>query len=148
MNHQQMIHEEMVRRLVKPGDEILATLTPEMVNLWHLATGVAGEAGELIDAIKKPAIYNKPIDLANVLGEMGDLEFYLEGMRQALKITREQVLHANYSKLKVRYHGLIYSDQAAQQRADKEFGQPHHGHDEYEAIDNPDNEAPTAADFL
>ena len=78
---------------------------------------MAGEAGELIDAIKKPAIYNKPIDLANVLEEMGDLEFYLEGLRQALNITREQVLHANYSKLKVRYQGLVYSDQAAQQRA-------------------------------
>jgi NTP pyrophosphatase (non-canonical NTP hydrolase) len=115
----QDIHTQMVARLTKPGEDILKTLTASTTNLWHLATGVAGEAGELLDAIKKAAIYNKPLDVENVLEEMGDLEFYLEGLRQALGVEREHVLHANYRKLAVRYQGLIYSDQAAQQRADK-----------------------------
>ena len=112
-------HQEMVTALVKPGSDILAKLTPEAVNLWHLATGVSGEAGELLDAVKKFAIYNKPLDIANVIEEMGDLEFYLEGVRQALGLSREAILHSNIQKLAVRYAGFKYSDQAAQTRADK-----------------------------
>jgi len=49
---------------------------------------------------------------------MGDLEFYLEGLRQGLDITREQVLNANIEKLSKRYNGFEYSDQAANDRVD------------------------------
>lgn len=112
-------HSEMVSVLVKPGEDIIASLTPEKAHLWHMATGVAGEAGELLDAIKKHVIYNKPIDIENVIEELGDLEFYMEGIRQGLGITREQTIEQNIAKLSVRYHGLTYSDQKAQDRADK-----------------------------
>ncbi len=112
-------HSEMVAALVKPGEDILSTVTPEKADLWHMATGVAGEAGELLDAVKKHVIYNKPIDIENVIEELGDLEFYMEGVRQNLGITREQTIEQNIAKLSVRYHGLTYSDQKAQDRADK-----------------------------
>jgi len=46
-------------------------------------------------------------------------EFFLEGIRQRLGITREETLEANIDKLGLRYQGLKYSDQAAQDRADK-----------------------------
>lgn len=112
-------HSEMVAVLVKPGEDIISSLTPEKADLWHMATGVAGEAGELLDAVKKHVIYNKPIDIENVIEELGDLEFYMEGVRQNLGITREQTIEQNIAKLSVRYHGLTYSDQKAQDRADK-----------------------------
>lgn len=112
-------YEDMVEALIKPGQAIQTTLTKYKVNLWHLATGVAGEAGELIDAIKKHVVYNKELDFENVIEELGDLEFYMEGLRQGLGITREQTLAANVAKLGVRY-AQGYSDKAAQVRADKE----------------------------
>lgn len=112
-------YEDMVEALIKPGQAIQMTLTEDKVNLWHLATGVAGEAGELIDAIKKHVVYNKELDFENVIEELGDLEFYMEGLRQGLGITREQTLAANVAKLGVRY-AKGYSDKAAQVRADKE----------------------------
>ena len=84
-----------------------------------MAMGVSGESGELLDAIKKATIYRKPIDMDNVIEELGDLEFYMEGLRQGLGITREQTLEANIKKLSVRYASLSYSDQQAQDRADK-----------------------------
>jgi NTP pyrophosphatase (non-canonical NTP hydrolase) len=112
-------HADMVKTLSKPGADIVNTLTPEKADLWHHGTGVAGEAGELLDAIKKAAIYNKPIDRANVVEELGDLEFYMEGIRQNLGISREETLEANIAKLRLRYEGLKYSDGAAQARADK-----------------------------
>lgn len=110
---------EMVAALVKPGADIQATLTPEKVNLWHLATGVAGEAGELLDAIKKYVIYNKELDVTNVVEELGDLMFYMEGLMQALQISGQQCVEANIAKLGVRY-AQGYSDKAAQDRADKD----------------------------
>jgi len=116
-------HAEMVHTLVKPGEDILAQLTPEKVDAWHAATGVVGEAGELIDAVKKMAIYNKPIDRDNVIEELGDLEFYMEQIRHNLGITRDETLQGNMDKLAERYAGFKYSDEAAQNRADKPTGQ-------------------------
>ena len=112
-------HPDMVRSLVKPGANIIANLTPAAADAWHHATGISGEAGELLDAIKKHVIYNKPLDRDNVIEELGDLEFYMEGLRQNLGVTRQETIAANINKLSVRYAGLKYSDKAAQERADK-----------------------------
>ncbi len=112
-------HAEMVSTLVKSGAEILDTLTPAKANLWHLASCVPSEAGELFDAVKKHVIYGKEIDMKNVIEELGDIEFYLEGVRQALHITREETLESNIAKLSKRYENFKYSDKAAQERADK-----------------------------
>lgn len=112
-------HGEMVAALSKTGEEILASLTPHKCEAWHHASCVPGEAGELFDAVKKFVIYNKPIDRANVVEELGDLEFYMEGVRAAFDITREETLEANMSKLEKRYPGFKYTDQRAQNRADK-----------------------------
>lgn len=111
--------EDMVRKLVKPGAAILAEISPEEAHLMHMLLGLAGEVGELIDACKKSIIYRKPMDRINLLEELGDLEFYMEGIRQAFFIYRPAVLEANIAKLSARYNKLTYSDQAAQDRADK-----------------------------
>lgn len=113
-------HGDMVAALVKPGKNILDSLTSEKCDLWHGATGIVGEAGELVDAIKKHVIYNKPLDRENVIEELGDLEFYMAQVRHNLNITREECLEQNIKKLSVRYEGLKYSDTAAQTRADKQ----------------------------
>jgi NTP pyrophosphatase (non-canonical NTP hydrolase) len=112
-------HNEMVASLVKPGVAIAAALTGDKAHLLHMSVGISGESGELLDAIKKHVIYNKPIDLENVIEELGDLEFYMEGLRQGLGISREETIDANIAKLGVRY-AQGYSDKAAQERADKQ----------------------------
>ena len=112
----------MVRQLAKNGTDILNSMTGEDAHTLHMAVGISGESGELLDAIKKAVIYRKPLDRENVIEELGDIEFYLEGLRQSLNITREQTLNANIAKLGVRYKGHKYSDSQAQDRADKEHG--------------------------
>ena len=109
----------MVAALVKPGADIAFDITPSQAHLLHMAVGIAGEAGELLDAIKKHVIYQKPLDEENVVEELGDLEFYLEGLRSALLLTRNDTLRHNLKKLGRRYHQGSYSDQQAQERADK-----------------------------
>lgn len=115
----QEFYADFVRKLAKPPEDLLKQLTVSKVNAWHAATGISGEAGELLDAIKRYAVYDKPIDLMNVREELGDLEFYLEMIRQALGISRVETITCNVSKLAERYANLVYSDQACNDRADK-----------------------------
>ena len=113
-----MEHSELVRNLKKNGAVILANLTAEECDLTHHGIGVVGEGAELLDAIKKLIIYRRPLDMENVIEELGDLEFFMEGLRQNLGITREQTIEHNIAKLLKRYP-KGYSDEAAQTRADK-----------------------------
>lgn len=112
-------HSKMVKQLAKSGDQIVNEMTPINAHLLHMSVGVSGEAGELLDAVKKAVIYQKPIDVENIIEELGDLEFYMEGLRQGLNITREQTLQSNITKLGERYKGHLYSDKQAQERSDK-----------------------------
>lgn len=111
-------YPEFVASLVKPPAAIISTLNADKVDLIHAVLGVSGEAGELLDAIKKFVIYNKNLDLENVIEELGDLEFYMEQLRQRLGVTRAQCITANMKKLQQRYE-KGYSDKAAAARADK-----------------------------
>lgn len=113
----------MVATLAKPGREIKESLTSEQAHLIHMGIGIAGEAGELLDAVKKHSIYQKSLDRENVIEELGDLEFYLEGLRQGIGVSRDAVLEYNREKLSKRYHQGTYSDQQAQERADKGEGE-------------------------
>lgn len=120
MDDVEKAHYDMVVRLKKDGQAIIDQMTPDKADLDHMAKGVAGEAGELLDAVKRWTVYNKPLDRINVIEELGDMEFYLAGIRHRLDITREETLVGNMAKLGVRYSSGSYSDAEAQARADKE----------------------------
>lgn len=111
-------YSEFVSGLAKPGEDILKQLTPEDAHLIHMILGVCGEAGELLDAVKKATIYRKEIDLRNVIEELGDIEFYLQGIRNHFRFSRDEIIEANHGKLSRRYPNG-YSNTAAQARADK-----------------------------
>lgn len=88
-------------------------------DLLHAAVGICGEAGELMDAVKKHWAYGKDLDRDNIIEELGDLEWYMQLARLVIGVSRAEVLEANQAKLSVRYAGLGYSDDAAIARADK-----------------------------
>jgi NTP pyrophosphatase (non-canonical NTP hydrolase) len=112
-------HSDMVKALVKSGEQIKEEITGSDVNMIHMVMGISGEAGELLDAVKKATVYRKELDRVNIIEELGDLEFYMEGLRQELGITRGETLEENIKKLGKRYEGFKYSNQAAINRADK-----------------------------
>jgi len=111
-------YTEFVRSRAKNPVIIDESLTPNKVNLIHMQMGISGEAGEITDCIKKHTMYNQPLDLDNLIEELGDLEFYLEGLRQELKIDRDTIIQKNIKKLSSRYP-QGYSDKDAQERKDK-----------------------------
>ncbi len=88
------------------------------VGLIHAALGVAGEAGELVDTVKKSMFYGKPLDKENLKEEAGDTLWYLALLCQTLGCTLEEIAQANIDKLRVRYPEK-YTDAAAVARADK-----------------------------
>lgn len=111
-------YDNFVDGLAKP----LPTIAQE---LHHATTGMSGEAGELLDITKKLWIYEKPITdevVQHLVEELGDIRWYYQLMLNTLGITDEMVLAFNKSKLLKRYPGGVYSDAAAQARADKAPG--------------------------
>ncbi len=166
-------YDFMVSQLLKRGADILATMTPEKVNMLHCAIGLSGEVAELFDAnvddrenileelgdidfylsglfqsifevgvpelgsvesdiddlvihagtildqVKKYVVYNKPLDIVQLENALLDFVLTLDYVRKALNFTKQECIDANAAKLAVRYKGG-YSDQAAQDRADKQ----------------------------
>jgi NTP pyrophosphatase (non-canonical NTP hydrolase) len=98
-------------------------LHDQKLDLLHGAVSISSESEELldavIDAVKKHWIYNKPLDVTNVIEELGDLRFYIQAVMNVLGISEQQVVQENANKLCVRYKQLRYSDEAARSREDK-----------------------------
>jgi len=111
-------HQEMVDKLCKSGESIMSSMTSHKMHLLHMASKLCSEAGELMDAIGKNSFYNKDLDMANVIEELGDMEFYMHGIRKDLGIIRADTLYHNMNKLDRRY-SEGYSDKAAHARTDK-----------------------------
>ena len=93
--------------------------TPSQCELLHAAIGIAGEAGELLDAVRKHVFDGQPLDRDNVIEELGDLCFYLEAAMMNIGIMRPLLQELNMAKLSKRYEGG-YTDQQAQERKDKQ----------------------------
>lgn len=110
---------KMTLALAKDGNQIKQELTPEQANLLHMGVGVSTEANELLDAIKKHTIYQKPLDVENVKEELGDLLFYMSNLMQSVGLSFEEILQHNIDKLSIRYSSGKYTNEQAQQRADK-----------------------------
>lgn len=116
-------HYELVNNLFKTGEAIQPSITAQKLSVLHATIGISGEAGELLDAVKKHVMYNKPLDVENVIEELGDLYFYMEALEQALGLSKEAIIRHNISKLSIRYSSGSYSDTQAQERADKQDGE-------------------------
>lgn len=88
---------QMVHDLFRKADTY--ELTPFQKDMLHAACGVGGEGCEVLDEVKKFCFTGKALSRNKLVKEMGDLEFYLEKMRQLIKITRDEVLAENMKKL-------------------------------------------------
>lgn len=100
------------RQCAWPGDG-------DEYNLNHSALGIAGEAGEVVDILKKYVIYGKPLDRAKLVEELGDLLFYLDALVDDIGSNWDEVRQVNYDKLRARYPSG-YSDSAAIARKDQQ----------------------------
>ena len=85
--------------------------------LSNMALGLAGEAGETADMLKKHLFHGKALDRDEVVRELGDVLWYVAGMATAIGISLDEVARRNVEKLRRRYPDG-FSVEASAQRAD------------------------------
>lgn len=77
-------------------------------NVIHASLGIGGEAGEILDHVKKSAFNNRVLDHKQLIAEVGDLMWYLNLLVTSLGTTWGHVLSINLAKLEARYPDLKY----------------------------------------
>lgn len=82
---------------------IKGRVTDENIRLLHAGIGLATEAGEFLDALKKHVFYGKDLDKVNLMEECGDLMWYMSVALDALGYDYKQVMDRNIEKLSARY---------------------------------------------
>lgn len=119
-----LVEEKVLDKRLPEYEDFVAALAKPMPtpveNLLHMAVGMSGEAGELLDAVKKVWAYNKQPDFENLIEELGDLYFYFQGMLNFLGLDVEFIKRMNQDKLSKRFPNIAYSDLHAQARLDKQ----------------------------
>lgn len=73
------------------------------LNIMAFCMGLAGEAGEVVDLLKKHTAQGKEFAEAALVNELGDVEYYLQLIRSQFGITREECIEMNVKKLNARY---------------------------------------------
>lgn len=79
---------------------------PQMIRLDNAALGLAGEAGEFADTIKKVLHQGHPLDevaLTKLKKELGDALWYVNQGADALGSSLQEVARLNNAKLRARY---------------------------------------------
>lgn len=71
--------------------------------LTNMALGIAGEAGECADLVKKHVFHGKPLDVTKLTKEIGDTIFYAAALAAAAGVQLTDVVQANVLKLEMRY---------------------------------------------
>lgn len=82
------------------------------IRLATAAMGVAGEAGELANIIKKHVSHGHLLDIAHVREEVGDVLWYLAEIASICDFTLEGVALENIYKLQLRYPDGFNTDRS------------------------------------
>lgn len=110
-------------RIANSHNQIVKDLFRPMANrqdeLLHAVVGIGGEAGELLDCVKKHVYYDKSLDVKNVLEEAGDVLFYLKAMLMLVGMDITDVEAYNFKKLSARYPDGKFTTLHAAARLDK-----------------------------
>lgn len=94
--------------------------TVNAVKMLHAAIGLATEAGEIMDQIKRTMFYGNKLDRTNLVEETGDILWYAALMCDGLGISMEEVMAANIAKLRARYPDQFTTAKALKRNLKKE----------------------------
>lgn len=80
-----------------------ATYSDEQVMLVWNALGLAGEAGEVADCVKKAVFHQHGLDRDKLIKELGDVLWYVAALCTKLDVPMSEVMALNIEKLEQRY---------------------------------------------
>jgi NTP pyrophosphatase (non-canonical NTP hydrolase) len=115
--HDANTYQELAARTLLDQPDHMPTEQEYMV-LWN-ALGLGGEAGEVLDLVKKGVCHRHGLDREKLKKELGDVLWYVSALCSKLGFTLEEVMQANIDKLRQRYPEG-YTAAASQARADTE----------------------------
>lgn len=78
-------------------------ITPKEVMITWNAIGLAGEAGEVAELVKKAIFHQQGIDLEKCKKELGDVLWYVAALCTHLNLSMEDVMRQNIDKLRARF---------------------------------------------
>jgi NTP pyrophosphatase (non-canonical NTP hydrolase) len=93
--------------------------TPEEIMLVWNAMGLAGEAGEIANSVKKMVFHQHGIDRIALVKELGDVLWYIAAICTKLGVEMQDAMDLNIAKLQVRFPDG-YSSAASKARVDVE----------------------------
>jgi NTP pyrophosphatase (non-canonical NTP hydrolase) len=82
------------------------TMNPEQKHseaLTNFAMGLAGEAGETVDIVKKHVFHGHELDKAKASKEIGDVLYYAAALATTLDLDLDVIALENVEKLRKRY---------------------------------------------
>lgn len=82
---------------------------PENYKIVYPALGLAGEAGEVCEKIKKSIRDGKPLDVQQLTLELGDVLWYISAIASDAGILLDTVAQNNLLKLKSRQERSVIS---------------------------------------
>lgn len=86
------LHNEMVRKLVKPGDQIIKQTSPELAHAIHMTLGLVGECIEVESHISNPPEVFETDFGTDLMLELGDVMFYTVGALHYVDLNLETLL--------------------------------------------------------
>jgi NTP pyrophosphatase (non-canonical NTP hydrolase) len=95
------VYQDLSRRtlLDRPNFQI----SDEEVMLVWSAVGLAGEAGEIVEMIKKVVFHRHHYDKESLVKELGDLMWYVAAVCSTSGISLDEVMERNVEKLLERF---------------------------------------------
>lgn len=109
-------YQREARRTTAYAEDAPAALQRERLAVAGL--GLAGEAGEVAELVKKHLGHGQPLDLDRVEKELGDVLWYVSELASALGLDLNVVGHRNVQKLRQRHpHGFDPSYHQRHERA-------------------------------
>jgi NTP pyrophosphatase (non-canonical NTP hydrolase) len=116
---EEVLMSDHLQRFERHVGILFKPMETQLEELLHASVGIAGEAGEIIDTVKRHWIYRDELNRKNILEEAGDVLFYTTALLLRSGYTLQEAIDHNVEKLSERYPAG-YTDQAARERLDKQ----------------------------
>lgn len=98
--HADEYQRSAARTLIDAPDAIYTN--NEIMLVWN-AIGLAGEAGEVANTIKKAVFHRHGVDRRQMIDELGDVLWYVAALCSKLNVPMSSVMELNIAKLQKRY---------------------------------------------
>jgi NTP pyrophosphatase (non-canonical NTP hydrolase) len=92
----------------------------ERDQLGNAGMGLAGEAGEVCDLLKKHLYHGKALDRAELVKELGDVLFYFTALLSTVGLTYSEVALVNKKKLELRFPEGFSAKDANEKKDEKQ----------------------------